>query len=233
MTSDEEWIGPVADECTELPLLDSADVYDGYVWSVRKDALEIHGATVERDVLIHPGAVAVVAIDENDRVLLIRQYRHPIAMTVFEPPAGLLDVTGEPPLTTARRELAEEAGYEAADWRVLVDFFNSPGGSSEAIRVYLARGLHARAEGRIHTGEAEEAYLPRAWVPLEDAVALVLAGAIGSPSGVLGILAAHAARARGWDALRKGDAAWGVRDWLIDQDRVRMPWIHLTPDSRQ
>lgn len=231
MTSDEEWTGPVIDECAGLPLQSSTAVYDGHVWSVRKDTVSIHSSVVERDVLIHPGAVAVLAVDESDRVLLIRQYRHPIAMTVFEPPAGLLDVTGEPALATARRELAEEAGYEADDWRVLVDFFNSPGGSSEAIRVYLARGLHPLSGGRIHTGEAEEAHLPRVWVPLAEAVQLALSGAIGSPSAVLGILAAHAAQPRGWDALRPGDSAWGVRDWLIDQDRIRPPWVEIAHDE--
>jgi 8-oxo-dGDP phosphatase len=84
----------------------------------------------------------VIALDEMDRVLLIRQYRHPVGMWLLEPPAGLLDVTGEQPWVTAQRELAEEAGYEARTWAVLVDLLNSPGGSSEAIRVFLARGPH-------------------------------------------------------------------------------------------
>jgi len=184
--------------------------------------VRIHDVTVDRDVLIHPGAVVVIAVDDDDRVLLIRQYRHPIAMMVFEPPAGLLDVAGEPAHVTAARELAEESGYSAARWQVLVDFFNSPGGSSEAIRVFLARNLSEIPGGRPATGEAEEAHLPRVWVPIDEAVDLILSGGLGSPSAVVGILAAKAARARGWDSLRPADAPWQVRDHLLRESRVHL-----------
>jgi ADP-ribose pyrophosphatase len=164
--------------------------------------------------------VVVIAVDARERVLLIRQYRHPIAMLVFEPPAGLLDVEGEPPYVTAARELAEEAGFEARTWHTLVDFYNSPGGSSEAIRVYLARDLTEIEGGRPRTGEAEEAFLPRTWVPLVDAVELVLSGRIGSPSAVVGILAAKAALESGWDSLRPADAPWLARQHLVAEGRV-------------
>ena len=217
---DEVWADAVADATAPARILSSHPHFNGHVWSVRSDVVEIHDCTVERDVLIHPGAVVVIAIDDRDRVLLIRQYRHPIAMMVFEPPAGLLDVDGEPAHATAARELAEEAGYRAESWNVLVDFFNSPGGSSEAIRVYLARNLSELPGGRIPTGEAEEAYLPRAWVHLDEAVDLVLNGALGSPSAVVGVLAAKAAKERGWDSLREAEAPWLVRDHLVDEGRV-------------
>jgi ADP-ribose pyrophosphatase len=187
---------------------------------VRTDTVRIHDSTVDRDVLIHPGAVVVIAVDDQDRVLLIRQYRHPIAMLVFEPPAGLLDVEGEPPAVTAARELAEEAGFQAETWYSLVDFYNSPGGSSEAIRVYLARGLTEIPGGRPQTGEAEEAFLPRAWVPLDEAVDLVLSGRLGSPSAVVGILAAKAARDDGWRSLRPMGAPWPARAHLLAEGRV-------------
>lgn len=217
----EEWDGPVRDEPADLPVLGARERFAGRVWSVRSDDVAFGGGvTAERDVLLHPGAVAVIALDDRDRVLLVRQYRHPVAMMLFEPPAGLLDHDGEPPLDTAARELAEEAGYEAGTWHVLVDLLNSPGGSSEAIRVYLARGLRPLAGGRVRTGEAEEAHLPRAWVPLDEAVALVLDGSVGSPSAVAGILAAAAAREAGWRPLRPADAPWPARDRVAAAGRL-------------
>lgn len=218
----ETWSGDVADAPDDsMPVRSRETVFEGRVWSVVRDTVRIGQIDTVRDVVIHPGAVAVIAVDEEDRVLLIRQYRHPVAMYLFEPPAGLLDVSGEPPLETAVRELAEEAGIAAHSWCVLVDLFNSPGGSSEAIRVYLASDLTALPQGRPSTGEAEEAHLPQVWVPLDEAVDLVLSGAIGSPSGVAGILALDAIRRRGgrWD--RSVDAPWRARAWLASQERLR------------
>lgn len=219
---EESWSGPIADTPDSMmPVAARTDVFEGRVWSVVRDQVRIGSSDSVRDVVIHPGAVAVIAVDDADRILLIRQYRHPVAMYLFEPPAGLLDVAGEPPLVTARRELAEEAGVQAGTWHTLVDLFNSPGGSSEAIRVYLASDLTALPGGRPHTGEAEEAHLPQAWVALEDAVELVLSGAIGSPSGVAGILALDAVRRREGRGLRPADSPWKPREWLVSQQRVR------------
>lgn len=219
---DETWSGPVADQPdASMVVEERVEVFDGHVVSLISDSVRIGESASVRDVVIHPGAVAVIAVDEEDRVLLVRQYRHPVAMFLFEPPAGLLDVAGEPPLATAQRELAEEAGVEAGAWHVLVDMFNSPGGSTEAIRVYLASELSALPGGRERTGEAEEVHLPQAWVPLAEAVDLVLAGAIGSPAGVAGILALDAVRRRENRGLRPAQAAWEPRDWLVSQHRVR------------
>jgi 8-oxo-dGTP pyrophosphatase MutT (NUDIX family) len=222
---DEQWDGPVRDGGEPLPV-DAREVrFNGRVWSVVTDDVrfgEPDGPAVRRDVVLHPGAVAVIALDDHDRVLLIRQYRHPVGRYLFEPPAGLLDVAGEPPLATAQRELAEEAGITASHWAVLVDQYMSPGGMSEAIRVYLARGLAPLPGGRPYTGEAEEAHLPQAWVPLDQARDLVLAGEVGSPTTVSGVLAAWAARAGGWSGLRPADAPWPARDALLASDRVHL-----------
>lgn len=219
---EEAWNGPVADSPdSSMPVAERTEVFQGRVWSVVRDRVRIGESNTVRDVVIHPGAVAIIAVDDHDRVLLIRQYRHPVAMYLFEPPAGLLDVAGEPPLDSAKRELAEEAGIEADTWNVLVDLFNSPGGSSEAIRVYLASDLHALPGGRPATGEAEEAHLPQAWVELGVAVELVLSGAIGSPSGVAGVLALDAIRRRGGAGLRPADSPWQPREWLMGQRSVR------------
>lgn len=219
----EVWDGPVADAGEPLPSTHRTVGFEGRIWSVISEDVDFGGATARRDVLIHPGAVAVIALDDADRVLLIRQYRHPVGRYLFEPPAGLMDALDESGWETAERELAEEAGYDASTWHVLLDVYLSPGGMSEAIRIFLARDIMERPDGRVHTGEAEEAHLPRVWVGLDEAVDLVLSGRIGSPSAVVGILAAQAARERGWSTLRPPDAAWAAREHLLQHGRVRVP----------
>lgn len=206
----EQWVGPVRDTDTESRVLSSTTAFRGRVWDVRSDEVEIAEAVVRRDYVLHSGAVGVIALDDDDRVLLIRQYRHPVARSLFEPPAGLLDVAGESPLHTAQRELIEEAGCTADSWHVLVDYLSSPGGSTEFFRTYLARGL-TRGE-RQPTGEAEERDLPQAWVGLDEARDLVLAGEIQNPAAVMGILAAWTSRADGWRSLRPADTPWPSAD---------------------
>ncbi len=201
--ADSEWTGPLRDEAHDAELLARTEHFRGHVWSVASDEVRLpSGDVVVRDVVVHPGAVGVAAIDDHDRILLIRQFRHPVGGYLLELPAGLRDVPDEPPLETARRELAEEAGIVATQWHVLVDFFNSPGGSTEAFRCYLARGLTQLPGGRPRTGEAEEADLPQAWVALDTAVEAVLAGDLHNPTTVAGVLAAAAARDRAWRTLR-------------------------------
>jgi ADP-ribose pyrophosphatase len=201
-------------------VIDRRVQFTGKVWSIISDDVDFGTSVATRDVQLHPGAVAVIALDESDRVLLIRQYRHPVGRWLFEPPAGLLDEPGEPEWQTAARELVEETGYSAEEWNVLVDLFLSPGGSSEAIRVYLARGLSLVPGGRPQTGEAEESHLPRVWVDLDEAQDLVLSGRIGSPSAVSGILAAWASRESGWNSLRPIDEPWLAREHLLGTGRV-------------
>ena len=159
--------------------------------------------TVARDRFVHPGAVAALALDDAGRVLLLRQYRHAVQHRLWELPAGIRDVDGEPPLRTAQRELLEEAGYRAATWHELADFFPSAGFSTERIHVFLARDLVRVPEEevdfvRIH----EEADMPIEWVPLDEAVAAVLAGRLHNAATVIGILAAHAASRDGFASRR-------------------------------
>jgi ADP-ribose pyrophosphatase len=158
---------------------------------------------VVREFVAHPGAVAVIAVDDAGRVLLQRQYRHPVGAELWEPPAGLLDVAGEDPLGAARRELAEEADLVATDWRRLVEFYTTPGGCNERIVVFLARGLARVRPDEAFVREAEEASLVPVWIDLDEAADLVLAGALGSPTAVAGVLAAVRAAESpgGWDAL--------------------------------
>jgi 8-oxo-dGDP phosphatase len=175
---------------------------------MRQDAVRMpDGQTANREYIEHPGAVAVVALDERDRVLLIRQYRHPVGWKLWELPAGLRDVDGEALLLTGQRELAEETGYRAGDWRVLLDVFTSPGSSTERLRIYLARGLtQIPPAQRSFVREHEEAELELGWLTLDAAVAAFVAGDFHNGVTAVGILAAYAARPGGFAALRDADA---------------------------
>lgn len=180
----------------------------GRIVTVRTDQVELpDGELVSREVVEHPGAVAILALDETDRVLMIRQYRHPVGATLWEIPAGLRDVAGEPLLETARRELLEEAGYRAATWHVLADYASSPGITTERLRVFLAQDLTVvPAAEREYVPEHEEAYLTAAWIPLGEAVGSILAGDLHNGVAIVGILSAYAARADGFRALREAGA---------------------------
>lgn len=184
--------------------------FEGRVVSVRTDSVRMpDGGTADRDIVEHPGSVAILALDEADRVLLLRQYRHPAGYLLWEAPAGLRDVDGESLRQTAERELYEETGYRAREWHTLLDAFTSPGMCDERIRIYLARGLSAVAEADRFVGVHEETDMPLAWVPLEEAVSRVLEGKIHNPTAVMGILAACAARSSGFGRLRPADAPEG------------------------
>jgi len=193
------------DEFQFADVTSSELVFEGKVWDIRSDTFGYNGSAIVREYVDHTGAVAVLALDDQDRVLLIKQYRHPVRMREWEIPAGLLDVTGEDPLAAAKRELAEEADMSATDWNVLAEFYTSPGGSNEAIRIYLARGI---AELDAFERIDEEADIELRWVPLDEAVDAVLDRRIQNPSLVIALLAANTARQRDWATLGPADAAW-------------------------
>jgi 8-oxo-dGDP phosphatase len=190
------------------PVVGRERVVAGKVVNVRRDTVRMpDGQEVGREVIEHPGAVGVVAMDEAGRVLLIRQYRHPVGRQLWEIPAGLRDVDGEPPQATARRELLEEAGYLAADWQVLADFFTSPGITSERLRVYLARGLVRVPDAeREYVPDHEEAHLTIEWAPVDEVVSRILAGDLHNGVMMIGVLAAFAAQQDGFALLRGADA---------------------------
>jgi 8-oxo-dGTP pyrophosphatase MutT (NUDIX family) len=199
----------LADQRVEVRVRTSERVFEGKVWDVRRDAFEFGGHEIVREYMDHTGAVGVLALDDDDRVFLIKQYRHPVRMRDWEIPAGLLDVDGEEPLLAAQRELAEEADLVASQWAVLTDVATSPGGSDEVIRVYLARGLTPTAEA--FAREAEEADMETRWVPLDECVEAVLARRIHNAPLAIAVLAADAARARNWQTLGEADAPWPSR----------------------
>jgi ADP-ribose pyrophosphatase len=200
----------ICDEVVALPVEASEVVFRGKVWDVRRDRVNLGAAgVVTRDLVEHTGAVLVVALREVegvDQIVLIRQYRHPVSSYLWELPAGLLDQTGEPPWEAAARELAEEVDLVAARWDVLADAYASPGGMTEAVRIYLAREL--RPSPQQHDREGEELDLRPTWVSLDDAYAAALAGRIHNSGAVIGILTAWGSRVQGWRTLRPVDAPW-------------------------
>jgi ADP-ribose pyrophosphatase len=184
-------------------------VYDGRVIALRRDHLAMPGNTSAwRDVVEHPGSVAVVALDDKDAVVVVRQYRHPIRRELDELPAGVLDKEGEPALETAKRELAEEAGLSADDWQVLVDLLTTPGMADEASRIFLARGLR---EVERDVQEHEESEMTSFRVPLDDLVTGALSGRYENALLIAGILAASVAARDGFAGLRPADAPWLAR----------------------
>ena len=188
------------------PVADSAVKLKYWLLTVRADQVQMpDNQQAERVVVTHPGAVAVLALDEADRVLMIRQYRHAAGYQLWEIPAGLRDVSGEALAETARRELLEETGYLAREWHVLVDTFTSPGFTNERVRIFLARGLELRPDNG-YQREHEEKYLTFKWVPLAETVRLALAGKLHNGEAIAGVLAGYIASLEGFSGLRPGDA---------------------------
>ncbi|MDN6695573.1 MAG: NUDIX hydrolase, partial [Corynebacterium casei] len=170
-------------------VLSSELLLDAPIVAVRQDKLAMPNDQVAfREVIEHMGAVAVVAINENNEIAMVNQYRHSVKRRLWEIPAGLLDIKDESEILGAQRELVEEAGLEAAEWSVLTDLVTSPGFCEESARVFLAQGL-TRVERPEAFGD-EEADMDFAWVDLDDAVAKVLNGEINNSIAVAGILAA-------------------------------------------
>jgi ADP-ribose pyrophosphatase len=193
----------------EFAVSDSETLHVGRVLAVRLDQVVMPGGgVVRREIVEHPGAVAILPLHDDATVVMIDQYRHAVGRRLRELPAGLLDTAGEDPVSTARRELVEEVGCTAQDWSVLVDVVSSPGFSDEAVRVFLARGV--TEIGRPTGGDDEEADLSVVRVPLADAVRQVLAGEIVNASTVAGLLAVQAVLA-GIAQPRPVDASWPDR----------------------
>jgi len=182
-------------------VLGTRDLYRGdWLVALRADRVRRPGADgeepFERWVLEHPGAVVVLAVDDQERVCCLRQYRHPAGGRFVELPAGLLDTAGEDPEETARRELREEVELEAAQWRKLLELYPSAGITDERHVCYLARDLRRASRGDFHL-EHEEADMERLWVPVDDLVDAVLAGRIHESPVAACVLAYVVLRDRG------------------------------------
>jgi 8-oxo-dGDP phosphatase len=185
----------LADALGRRPVLARERLFDGRIWDVERQEFELGGDRIGREVIVHPGAVAVVALNDADEVMLVHQYRHPAGGTLWELPAGLLDVHGEDPLAAAKRELAEEVDLEAGAWQTLLDISTTGGGSTEIIRVYLATDLRDLPDA--FAREHEEAEMEARWVPLDEVVEAALAMRIHNATLLAALLAVTQLRARG------------------------------------
>jgi 8-oxo-dGDP phosphatase len=183
----------------------SETLHTGKIFALRKDDVRMPGGkVVTRDVVEHYGAVAIVAMDDEGRIPMVYQYRHPFGRRLWELPAGLLDVNGEAPHLTAARELREEAGLHAQTWQVLVDLDSTPGFSDESVRVYLATGLTQVDRPEAHD---EEADMTLQWYPIDEAVRRVFSGEIVNSLAVAGILAVYTVT-KGFAQPRPVDTPW-------------------------
>ena len=177
--------------------------FRGPVFTVYTDEVLMPGGRyANRDYMAHIGAVGAVALDDDGRVVLVQQYRHPIGARLWELPAGLIDVAGENLVDAAARELAEEADLVAERWQLLVDVHPTPGASNEVIRLFLARGLSPVPEGLRHERVGEEAELVTVRMDLDEAVAMALRGEITNAACMVGVLATARLRDQGWPEPR-------------------------------
>ncbi|MBU6348237.1 MAG: NUDIX hydrolase [Actinomycetales bacterium] len=200
----------IQDEPAQFESIKSETVFSGRIWDVREDTFQFGDQQLVRDYIVHPGAVGVIALNDLGQLLLVQQYRRSLGKMMWEPPAGLLDVAGEDPLDAAKRELQEETGYLASDWRVLFDFAPSAGGSNELIRCYLATGLELHEEGRPQaTGEEENMEVQ--WVPVGEVMQAIQAGTISNSLLITGTFALLAAMADPDAIVRPPDAPWLAR----------------------
>lgn len=206
----------LADIPLAWPVVSSSTLGQGVITTLVQDQIETpNGELIKREYLVHPGAVGVIALDDQSRVVLVRQYRHPVRHRLTEPPAGLLDLAGEDPLVAAQRELAEEVGLAADRWNVLVDLFSTPGIIGEPMRIYLARDLHSVDIPEDFVAAGEEAHMDTVWASLPDLVTAVLAGRLHNPTLVTGVLATWTAQGDDFAGLRPGRAPWPARDALL------------------
>jgi 8-oxo-dGDP phosphatase len=195
----------------EYEVIASRRVFEGRIAAMRSDQVAMPGGVIsQRDVVELPGAVGIVALDENERVLLVRQYRHPVRRRLWEIPAGLLDSPRESAANAAERELFEEGHVRAAQWVTLVDTLTSPGMSDETVRILLARDLMNVPASQRHVGMHEEAELELDWVPLDQAVERCFSGELENAITVVGLLAARLALTGG-TGLRDSTAPWRAR----------------------
>ena len=191
---------PVRDTPQSWPVHEVEQIWDGAApFSVRRDTISAPGRPQERFgrlVLEHPGAVIVLAVDTDERALVLHQYRHPVGIRFVELPAGLIDVPDEDPVEAARRELQEEGLLLADEWTHLLSVHPSPGFSSERMEIYLATGLHeAPHRGADFEVEHEEADMTTSWVPVDELLEGFLAGRL--TDGPLGLaVMAYRLRAR-------------------------------------
>lgn len=213
----------------EFTTVGSELLMDAPILAVRRDEVVMPGGnTAYREVVEHMGAVAVVAVNADGNIAMVRQYRHSVGQRLWELPAGLLDVKGEDPVTGARRELAEEAGVSAHKWGLLTDLVTSPGFCEETVRVFLAQELGS-AERLQDTGD-EEADMDVEWVPLDKARDMIFRGDVVNSIAIAGIFAASEVLA-GRAEARPADAPFELRPTSIAARRPGPDLKAIASDS--
>jgi ADP-ribose pyrophosphatase len=185
-------------------LLSRQVLAEGRLLTLRLDTVaDADNEERRREVVVHPGGVAIVALTADRRVLLVRQYRHAVERMLLEIPAGTLDRaadgTREDPGGAARRELAEETGYEAANWTLVARFFTAPGFATEEMHLYLATGLELAGDG---PGPDADEHLELTSLPLDEALAMAEAGQFEDAKTLCGLLLAGRLAARGENEIR-------------------------------
>ena len=212
----------ISDRIIDYSVTKREEIFEGYVMNLRRDTFDYNGEDLTREYIVHPGAVGIIALDHEGKMLLVEQYRHAQGKIMWEPPAGLLDAPDEDPLECAKRELLEETGYVASKWQVLIDFANTPGGSSEQIRLYFAQGLTLHEEGRPEAGE-EERDMPVHWISVSEVLASIGQGLVTNAALTVGTLALVTALAEPAVVLRDANSPWPAREDVLTNDRVRLP----------
>ena len=212
----------ISDRLIDYSVTKREEIFEGYVMNLRRDTFDYNGEDLTREYIVHPGAVGIIALDHEGKILLVEQYRHAQGKIMWEPPAGLLDAPDEDPLECAKRELLEETGYVASKWQVLIDFANTPGGSSEQIRLYFAQGLTLHEEGRPEAGE-EERDMPVHWIPVSEVLSSIGQGLVTNAALNVGTLALVTALAEPEVMLRDANSPWPARSDVLTNDRVRLP----------
>lgn len=176
-----------SDRLVEIQANHTKLLHKGMVWDLVSETFPFGEEVLTREFIQHTGAVAVLAVNESEEVLLLEQYRRPVRSYLLELPAGLMDEPGESELECAKRELLEEASLSASKWEKLLTFHTTPGGSSESISLFVATEIQAAESNFQPTGE--EINMPKIWIPIREAVELVLTSQIKSPSAAVGIMA--------------------------------------------
>ncbi|PRZ40934.1 ADP-ribose pyrophosphatase [Antricoccus suffuscus] len=186
----------------------SERIYEGKIFSLVGETISFpDGSSARRDMVKHGGAVAIAALDDRQQLVMLEQYRPAVGRFLWELPAGLRDVEGEPPVQAARRELVEEAGLEAGSWQTLVDVVSAPGFSNEQARIYLATDLRESSDTSF-VREAEEADMVVRRIPLEECVHGVMTGRIVNSLAIAGVLAVSQHVRDPATPLRPADAPW-------------------------
>lgn len=178
----------IEDQPAGIPAKSQKQHFKGYVWDVVQELFDYEGQELDRDFIRHPGGVSVVAVNDANEVLMIRQYRRPVDSHLWEIPAGLRDIKNEDLASAARRELIEETGMDAEVLEPLGTYYNTPGGSTEQNFIYFAHKLYPVDTNFVRDGE--EINIVPTWIPMSVALAAIEDGKVKNPNAVVGILLA-------------------------------------------